>query len=179
MKKKHHYRLLFVLLAAGLLCSCGTAAKKEVPRLETYNGFAYTEENGQKKYILETRNDIRLHCFFQSGSEEYEEVIYDLELSEEEGASEKVTRVMQEQGEDLTPSFTKFDFVFYPEKVVMTVERNTDLMAGGDSDNIQTGTYTMFGIRLDAGYFCNNGKAGHSGTLSECRTGGYGPVLII
>lgn len=93
---------------------------------------------------LETRNDIRLHCFFQSGSEEYEEVIYDLELSEEEGASEKVTRVMQEQGEDLTPSFTKFDFVFYPEKVVMTVERNTDLMAGGDSDNIQTGTYTLF-----------------------------------
>ena len=140
MKKKHHYRMLFVLLAAGLLCSCGIAAKKEAPRLETYNGFAYTEENGQKKYILETRNDIRLHCFFQSGSEEYEEVIYDLELSEEEGASEKVTRVMQEQGEDLTPSFTKFDFVFYPEKVVMTVERNTDLMAGGDSDNIQTGT---------------------------------------
>ena len=29
MKKKHHYRMLFVLLAAGLLCSCGTAAKKE------------------------------------------------------------------------------------------------------------------------------------------------------
>lgn len=144
MKKKHHYRMLFVLLAAGLLCSCGTAVKKEAPRLEAYNGFAYTEENGQKKYILETRNDIRLHCFFQSGSEEYEEVIYDLELSEEEGISEKVTRVMQEQGEDLTPSFTKFDFVFYPEKVVMTVERNTDLMAGGDSDNIQTGTYTMF-----------------------------------
>lgn len=98
MKKKHHYRMLFVLLAAGLLCSCGTATKKEAPRLETYNGFAYTEENGQKKYILETRNDIRLHCFFQSGSEEYEEGIYDLELSEEEGASEKVTRVMQEHG---------------------------------------------------------------------------------
>ena len=143
MKKKHHYRMLFVLLAAGLLCSCGTDVKKEASRLEAYNGFAYTEENGQKKYILETRNDIRLHCFFQSGSEEYEEVIYDLELSEEEGASEKVTRVMQEQGEDLTSSFTKFDFVFYPEKVVMTVERNTDLMAGGDSDNIQTGTYTL------------------------------------
>lgn len=52
--------------------------------------------------------------------------------------------MMQEQGEDLTPSFTKFDFIFYPEKVVMTVERNTDLMAGGDSDNIQTGTYTLF-----------------------------------
>lgn len=48
MKKKHHYRMLFVLLAAGLLCSCGTAVKKETPQLEAYNGFAYTEENGQK-----------------------------------------------------------------------------------------------------------------------------------
>ena len=53
MKKKHHYRMLFVLLAAGLLCSCGIAAKKEAPRLETYNGFAYTEENGQKKVRYE------------------------------------------------------------------------------------------------------------------------------
>ena len=31
MKKKHHYRMLFVLLAAGLLCSCGTAAKRKLP----------------------------------------------------------------------------------------------------------------------------------------------------
>ena len=32
MKKKHHYRLLFVLLAAGLLCSCGTVGEKEEPQ---------------------------------------------------------------------------------------------------------------------------------------------------
>ena len=54
MKKKHHYRMLFVLLAAGLLCSCGTTVEKEASRLEDYNGFAYTEENGQKKYILDS-----------------------------------------------------------------------------------------------------------------------------
>ncbi len=158
MKKRHHYRIFFILMAAGLLCSCGTVGEKEEPqtagtqtekaekedaRLASYNGFAYTEENGQKKYILETQNGIRLHCYFQSGSEDYEEVIYDLELSEEKGASMEVTRVMQEQGTDLTPSFKKFSFVFYPEKVVMMLERNTDLMAGGDSDNILTGTYTM------------------------------------
>ena len=32
MKKKHHYRMLFVLLAAGLLCSCGTVGEKEEPQ---------------------------------------------------------------------------------------------------------------------------------------------------
>ena len=143
MKKKIIGRSLFILAVAGLLCSCGTTGEKADTRFAAYNGFAYTEESGQKKYILETENDVRLHCYFQSGSEAYEEVIYDLEFSKEEGNSAEVTRVMQEQGEDLTPSFTKFSFVFYPEKVVMTVERNTDLMAGGDSDNLQTGTYTL------------------------------------
>ena len=164
MKKKCSYQMLSVLLVAGLLCGCGTSGKKvETQTADTqtadtqaggtgktdagyaaYNGFAYTEEGGQKKYILDTQKGIRLYCYFQSGSEEYEEVIYDLELSEAEGASAEVIRVVQEQGEDLTPSFKKFSFVFYPEKVVMMVERDTDLMAGGDSDNLQTGTYTMF-----------------------------------
>ena len=153
MKEGTIGRRLLILAVAGLLCGCGTAgektesqtegAEKADTRFVAYNGFAYTEESGKKKYILETENDVRLHCYFQSGSEEYEEVIYDLELSEEEGDSVEVTRVMQEQGEDLTSSFTKFSFVFYPEKAVMTVERNTDLMAGGDSDNLQTGTYTL------------------------------------
>ena len=168
MKKKHGYHILSVLLAAALFCGCensGKIAETQTADTQTadtqtadtqaggtenmdagyaaYNGFAYIEENGQKKYILETQNGIRLHCYFQSGSEEYEEVIYDLELSEEKGTSAEVRRVVQEQGDDLTPSFKKFSFVFYPEKVIMTVERDTDLMAGGDSDNLQTGTYPM------------------------------------
>lgn len=143
MKKRIIGRSLFILAVAGLLCGCGTIKEKADTRFEAYNGFAYTEESGQKKYILETENNVRLHCYFQSGSEAYEEVIYDLELSKEEGDSAEVVRVMQERGADLTPSFEKFSFVFYPEKVVMTVERNTDLMAGGDSDNLQTGTYTL------------------------------------
>ena len=158
MKKKQNYWALTILMAAGLLCSGGAAGGKAGAqmadtqeegtgkadtRFAAYNGFAYTEESGQKKYVLETQDGIRLHCYFQSGPEEYEEVIYDLEFSGGESDSVEVTRVTQEQGEDLTPSFTEFSFVFYPEKVVMTVERDTDLLAGGDSDNIQTGTYTM------------------------------------
>ena len=32
MKKRHHYRILFILMAAGLLCSCGTVGEKEEPQ---------------------------------------------------------------------------------------------------------------------------------------------------
>ena len=32
MKKRRHYRILFILMAAGLLCSCGTVRKKEEPQ---------------------------------------------------------------------------------------------------------------------------------------------------
>lgn len=153
MKMTHICRMFTVLAAISLLCGCiakeenmaaGTTETEKVDdRFAAYNGFAYTEESGQKKYILETQGGVRLRCQFQSGSEEYGEVIYDLELSGGEGASAEATHVTQEQGADLTPSFSKFSFVFYPEKVVMTVEGNTDLLAGGDSDNLQTGTYTL------------------------------------
>ena len=32
MKKRCHYRILFILMAAGLLCSCGTVGEKEEPQ---------------------------------------------------------------------------------------------------------------------------------------------------
>ena len=32
MKKRRHYRILFILMAAGLLCSCGTVGEKEEPQ---------------------------------------------------------------------------------------------------------------------------------------------------
>ena len=32
MKKRRHYRILFILMVAGLLCSCGTVGEKEEPQ---------------------------------------------------------------------------------------------------------------------------------------------------
>ena len=92
---------------------------------------------------MEAQNGIRLHCYFRTGPGEYEETVYDLELTGGRASSADAVRVAQEQAGDQTPSFKKFSFAFYPDKVIMTVERNTDMMAGGDSDNLQTGTYTL------------------------------------
>lgn len=94
------------------------------------------------RYALDTSDGLRLYCYFQSDSPAYEEVIYDLTLAEE-GASTDVTKVVQEPDTDLTDSFAGFHFAFYPQQVVMTVERKEEMLAGGDSDNLLTGEYTL------------------------------------
>lgn len=107
-----------------------------------YNGYAYQEENGQVKYALDTTDGVRLYCYFQSGSPDTEEVVYDLTLAGE-GASTDVTRIVQEQGADLTDSFSKCHLDFYPDRVVLSVERKEALLSGGESENLTTGEYTL------------------------------------
>ena len=107
-----------------------------------YQGYAYAEADGQVKYALDATDGLRLYCYFQSDSPAYEEVIYDLTLAGE-GASTDVTKVVQEPDTDLTDSFAGFHFAFYPQQVVMTVERKEEMLAGGDSDNLLTGEYTL------------------------------------
>ncbi len=108
----------------------------------SYKGYAYREENGQVKYALDTTDGVRLYCYFQSGSPDVEEVIYDLTLAGE-GASTDVTRIVQEQGADLTDSFSKCHLAFYPDRVVLSVERKESMLAGGESENLMTGEYTF------------------------------------
>ena len=107
-----------------------------------YQGYAYAEADGQVKYALDATDGLRLYCYFQSDSPAYEEVIYDLTLAGE-GASTDVTKVVQEPDTDLTDSFAGFHFAFYPQQVVMTVERKEEKLAGGESENLLTGEYTL------------------------------------
>ena len=61
----------------------GTAA--EIPeKYKDYDGYGYCEQDGHLKYYIEIGEKLRLHCFFQSGSPEYEEKIYTLHLPEKE-----------------------------------------------------------------------------------------------
>lgn len=129
-----------LLLAAVMLWGC--SAQKEARILEPIR-LRRQDGSGHIKYGLETENRIRLHCFFQSGSPEYTEDIYELKLLPGEGEKASVEQVIDGQGVDLTASFRKFDFSFYPDRVVMEVERDTDLLAGGASDNLETGEYTL------------------------------------
>ena len=159
MKKTFLYCLLCILTAAAFLPGCNKtsadgpaantaaaqadSAERGNSRFSDYDGFAFIGKDGRKKYVLEAQNGVRLHCYFRTDPGEYEETVYDLELTGGRASSADAVRVAQEQAGDQTPSFKKFSFAFYPDKVIMTVERNTDMMAGGDSDNLQTGTYTL------------------------------------
>ena len=131
-----------LLVAAVMLWGC-SAQKEAADTYAAYQGYTCQDGSSHIKYGLETENGIRLHCFFQSGSSEYTEDIYELKLSPGEGEKASVEQVIDGQGVDLTASFRKFDFSFYPDRVVMEVERNTDLLAGGTSDNLETGEYTL------------------------------------
>ena len=81
MKKKHSYRMFTILMAAGLLCSCGVAGEKAEAQM------ADTQREGTGK----------------PDSEEYGEGISGLEFSGGKGALSEAIRVVQEQGEDLAP----------------------------------------------------------------------------
>ena len=131
-----------LLVAAVMLWGC-SAQKEAADTYAAYQGYTCQDGSSHIKYGLETENGIRLHCFFQSGSPEYTEDIYELKLSPGEGEKASVEQVIDGQGVDLTASFRKFDFSFYPDRVVMQVERDTDLLAGGASDNLETGEYTL------------------------------------
>ena len=157
-----------LLVAAAMLWGC-SAQKEAADTYETYQGYACQDGSGHIKYGLETENGIRLHCFFQSGSPEYTEDIYELKLSPGEGEKASVEQVIDGQGVDLTASFRKFDFSFYPDRVVMEVERDMDLLAGGASDNLETGEHS--GRR-------KTGGDRQSGTLAGQGACGYEPGVL-
>lgn len=110
-----------------------------------YNGYAFFENDGHIKYFIDTKDGFRLHCFFQSGSPEYEEKTYTLDISAANTSDAVLTisHITDEYGRDLSESFAHLSFTFYPDKVVMKVERKDELLAGGDSDNLLTGEYTL------------------------------------
>lgn len=111
----------------------------------SYDGYGYYLEDGQPKYLLDTKTDFLLHCFFQSDSEDYYEKIYTLDLS---SASQSdgilsISHITDEQNTDLSASFEHLTFSFYQDYVVMDVKRIETQLAGGASDNLLSGKYTL------------------------------------
>lgn len=150
MKKK-----IFGILAAMLLCvicsACGKLAETEgttVEKYKEYSGYGCYDQNGQLKYYLEMGESMLLHCFFRSGSPEYEEVVYTLQLPQETAKGElAIGQIVDENGHDLSDDFSLLKFTFEPAQVLMQVERKEAQMAGGESDNITTGEYILVPIR--------------------------------
>lgn len=150
---------MLAFIGLSVICSaCGNPAEQEKVSVETqgnavgipekyqdYDGYGYCDQNGHLKYYIETGDEFRLHCFFQSGSPEYEEKIYTLQLPEEENADGEleIRQITDENGQDLSDSFSVLKLVFETDQVRLQVERREERMAGGDSDNIRTGEYLL------------------------------------
>ena len=111
----------------------------------SYDGYGYYLEDGQPKYLLDTKADFLLHCFFQSDSEDYYEKIYTLDLSSaaQSDGILSISHITDEQNTDLSSSFEHLTFSFYQDYVVMDVKRIETQLAGGASDNILSGKYTL------------------------------------
>ena len=111
----------------------------------SYDGYGYYLEDEQPKYLLDTKADFLLHCFFQSDSEDYYEKIYTLDLSSaaQSDGILSISHITDEQNTDLSASFEHLTFSFYKDHVVMDVKRIETQLAGGASDNILSGKYTL------------------------------------
>ena len=79
MKKIVSIVAVLMLLAVSLaLAGCGTKQNQKTDSdYEAYDGYAYYQANGDLKYSLDTKAGLKMHCFFQEGSPEYIEEIYD------------------------------------------------------------------------------------------------------
>lgn len=205
-------RKIMGMLTAVWLCAlcsaCGNLTQQEDGSVETqeitveapekykeYDGYGCCDQNGHLKYYIEIGDEFRLHCFFQSGSPEYEEEVYTLHLPEENETGEFVIRqITGENGQDLSDSFSMLKMNFEPGQVRMQVERKEERMAGGDSDNIRTGEYLLLpgqeneqrmqATPMESGELLAMARAGYereSGFLApeaECQAKGDGTYTI-
>ena len=108
--------------------------------------YVYRLEDGQLKYWLDMSGDeLKLHCMFRSGSPEFYERIYTLDIDSAEtiGKTIFLKKVTDDHEYDISYFFAMLSFTFINNHAVMSVVRDELTLAGGASDNLLTGSYTM------------------------------------
>jgi len=110
-----------------------------------YDGYAYCLDNGDVKYRLATKDGFSMHCFFQSDSPEYTEVVYkmDLDSAVRTGDTLTIKKIRDENGNDISDKYKKLTYTFGDGKVIMKVECDESKLAGGGGDNILSGKYVF------------------------------------
>ena len=137
-------RKLAAILGVLLVLTLFGCSKKA--DFSKYDGYAYTLSSGQTKYQIETKDCLKLHCFFRSSDPEYYEVVYNLNpddavIDEDEVKVQKIT--VEGSGDDISSWFREFTLEFDDGQVKMEVERDESTLAGGTEDNLLTGEYVL------------------------------------
>ena len=130
-----------------------STASSESDSISLHDAYFYRQEDGQLKYWLDLGGeDIRLHCFFRSGSPDYYEKIYTLfpDTETSQGNTISIREIRVDGSTDISSWFLFMGITFTDDSAVLSVVRDDETLAGGESSNLLTGSYVMTVGRPDS-----------------------------
>ena len=130
-----------------------SADSSESDSIALHDAYFYRQEDGQLKYWLDLGGeDIRLHCFFRSGSPDYYEKIYTLfpEPESSQGNTISIREIRVDGSTDISSWFLFMGITFTDDSAVLSVVRDDETLAGGGGSNLLTGSYVMTAGRPDS-----------------------------
>ena len=110
-----------------------------------YDGYVNLTEDGRVRFQLETRDGFKIRCFFLRDAEDIAEEVYTVSLNRAvatEGAM-MVRSIKDGNGREMGGKFEQRLFSFSDGEVIMKVRRDEKTLAGGEGDNITTGSYVF------------------------------------
>lgn len=133
--------------------SSSSAGSSESDSIALHDAYFYRQEDGQLKYWLDLGGeDIRLHCFFRSGSPDYYEKIYTLfpDPESSQGNTISIREIRVDGSTDISSWFLFMGITFTDDSAVLSVVRDNETLAGGEGSNLLTGSYVMTAGRPDS-----------------------------
>ena len=142
-----------------VIANCEFLSDADAGQSGLADGYLFCLENGMPKYWLDfsgaVSDNLVLHCFFRSGDPTFYEKCFVLDLSSAEvtDGGLRIRQIQDLKGNDCSEWFKDLTLQFYLDAAVMKVERDEKTLAGGEEDNILTGTYVMrpIGVTRDEG----------------------------
>ena len=163
MKKLVSMMVVLMLLVLSLaLAGCGAKQEEKTDSdYEAYDGYAYYQANGDLKYSLETKDGLKMHCFFQEDSPEYVEEVYTIDLTTADKQDNILTvhNVTDGDGNDISSQFKSLTYTFEKDQVTMKVQRDESTLAGGESGSVMTGDYVFKEASAKSGASASSGSA--------------------
>lgn len=168
MKKLVSMAAAFMLLVMSLaLAGCGAKQEEKTDSdYEAYDGYAYYQANGDLKYSLDTKDGLKMHCFFQEGSPEYVEEVYTIDLTTADKQDNVLTvhNLTDGNGNDISSQFKSLTYTFEKDQVTMKVQRDESTLAGGESGSVMTGDYVFKEASAKSGASASSGSSAAAGS---------------
>lgn len=168
MKKLVSMAAALMLLVMSLaLAGCGAKQDEKTDSdYEAYDGYAYYQANGDLKYSLDTKDGLKMHCFFQEGSPEYVEEVYTIDLTTADKQDNILTvhNVIDGDGNDISSQFKSLTYTFEKDQVTMKVQRDESTLAGGESGSVMTGDYVFKEASAKSGDSASSGSSAAAGS---------------